>query len=159
MFKKFFPANHNIRLFGNVEDTMKLRHKIILFQFGGAVYYLIEVLWKGSSHWSMFLAGGVCFRLIGIIRNKLSSKSIWIQCLAGSGIITAIEFITGCIVNKILHLNVWDYSALPFQILGQICLPFSILWYGLSWIALHVDNWFCRLMLQSPTTNNKPSLS
>jgi uncharacterized membrane protein len=33
----------------------------------------------------------------------------------------------------------WDYSTLPFNILGQICLPFSLIWIVLSFPAIKID--------------------
>ena len=59
----------------------------------------------------------------------------------GSTIITVLEFITGCIVNLWLGWNVWDYSNLPLNLLGQICLPFSILWYFISAIGIIIDDY------------------
>jgi len=43
-------------------------------------------------------------------------------------ITTAIEFITGCALEKIFNAKWWDYSDLPFNIKGYICLKFSIYW-------------------------------
>ena len=40
------------------------------------------------------------------------------------------------IVNIILQWNVWDYSNVPFNVMGQICLPFSIIWFFLSLPAI-----------------------
>lgn len=65
---------------------------------------------------------------------------LWKQMLLGSVIITLLEFVCGCIVNLLLHWNVWDYSNLPFNILGQICLPFSILWFFISFVAIVIDD-------------------
>ena len=59
----------------------------------------------------------------------------------GSTIITVLEFITGCIVNLWLGWNVWDYSNLPLNLLGQICLPFSTLWYFISAIGIVIDDY------------------
>ena len=136
---------------------MKVIDRMILFGFGGGAYYLMEVAYKGSSHWSMFLAGGICFRLIGTVRRRLPQCSVAKLCLAGSGIITGVEFSIGCIVNKIMHLNVWDYSALPLHVMGQICLPFSILWLFVSFGALQVDKLFCRLLGIAPKQDAKPT--
>ena len=56
-------------------------------------------------------------------------------------IITIIEFISGIILNLLLNLHVWDYSNMPFNILGQICLPFTILWFFISLLAILLDDW------------------
>lgn len=115
---------------------------LILFLVGGIAYITIELLYRGHSHWTMFLLGGLCFILIGGINNYISwDMLLWKQMLLGSVIITLLEFVCGCIVNLLLHWNVWDYRNLPFNILGQICLPFSILWFFISFVAIIIDDY------------------
>lgn len=47
----------------------------------------------------------------------------------GSFLLTSIlEFITGFVMEKIFHNKWWDYSDKPFNIMGYVCLKFSILW-------------------------------
>lgn len=93
----------------------------ILFSLGGISYLLMELLWRGYSHWTMFALGGLCFVLIGVINEFYTYEiPLFIQMVIGTFIITALEFITGCIVNLTLHLNVWDYSDMPMNIMGQI---------------------------------------
>lgn len=55
--------------------------------------------------------------------------------------VTCLEFITGVIVNIWLKLGVWDYSGLPLNILGQVCLPFYFAWVGLSVVAIVFDDY------------------
>jgi len=114
----------------------------VLFVIGGAAYYLIEMLWRGHSHLSMFLLGGLCFLLIGGINNHYSWDLgfLW-QCLIGAVIVTTLEFITGLVVNVRLGLDVWDYSNQPFNVMGQICLGFSLLWIPLSGVAVMLDDY------------------
>lgn len=115
---------------------------LILFALGGIFYIIIELLWRGYSHWSMFILGGLCFVLIGIINEFYSFEiPMFIQMLIGTFIITVLEFITGCIVNLWLHLNVWNYYDMPMNIMGQICLPYMILWFLLSPICIIVDDY------------------
>ncbi len=102
------------------------------------MYNLIEILWRGHSHWSMFLVGGTCFHLIGRIGTKLRRHSLLTIGAACSIAVTAVEYISGCLFNLRLKLNVWDYSDMPANIKGQICLPYSALWGGLSLLALPV---------------------
>lgn len=102
----------------------------VLFLLGALGYPLLELLWRRRTHWSMALAGGICMVLLLIVsRLPLSKPLMW---LLGALSITLVEFAVGCIVNRWLHLGVWDYSALPFNLLGQISLPFTLLWFGLS---------------------------
>jgi uncharacterized membrane protein len=109
---------------------------------GGSAYCFIEIIGRGYSHISMFLLGGICFFCIGLLNQKISyDMPLWKQMVLGGGIITTLEFITGCIVNIWLNLNVWDYSDMPFNVLGQICLPFSLLWVLLSLVAIILDDY------------------
>ena len=57
---------------------------------------------------------------------------MWEKCAIGALVITVIEFISGCIVNLWLRMDVWDYSSIPGNVLGQICLLYSFLWGMLS---------------------------
>ena len=114
---------------------------LILLIIGGSAYYGIEVLARGFSHWTMFLVGGICFILIGII-NEITPKIplIW-QMFLSSIIITVIEFISGCILNLWLGWNIWNYSDEFGNILGQICVKHSIYWFLLSSIRIVVDDY------------------
>ena len=120
----------------------KILQHISLFLIGGSLYWLIENIFRGYSHPSMFVLGGICFVLIGLI-NKIFpwTMKIEFQMLIGGFIITLLEFITGCIVNIWLNLNVWNYSDLPLNILGQICIPFSLIWIILSLVAILLDDY------------------
>lgn len=114
---------------------------IYLFLMGGLTYYSLEILWRGYSHVSMILCGGLCFLSIGALNQIFgSSLSLLQQMLISSVIITTLEFITGLIVNRWLKLNVWDYSDMPFNILGQVCLPYTLLWFFLSLAAIFLDD-------------------
>lgn len=111
----------------------------ILFGLGGIAYLIIELLWRGWSHWSMFILGGLCFVLIGIINEK-STLPILLQMLVGAAVITVLEFIMGYVVNIKLNLGVWDYYDLPYNIMGQVCLPYTLLWYVMSLVCIIADN-------------------
>lgn len=108
--------------------TKKLSCSLILFLFGGLVYGLIEILWRKHTHWSMILTGGSCFLVLYNLFSRCKKLSLFKKCLCGSLIITSIEFVVGCIVNLWLKLNVWDYSSLKINLLGQVCLLYSVFW-------------------------------
>ena len=105
----------------------------ILAVLGGMLYMGVELLWRGRTHWTMGIVGGVCFVLIGGLNNYLPwEMPIWKQAFCGSALVTAVELVAGVILNLYLGLGIWDYSDLPCNLLGQICLPFSLLWVALS---------------------------
>ncbi|SDN15653.1 putative ABC transporter permease [Acetanaerobacterium elongatum] len=114
----------------------------ILFCIGGLVYNLIEIMHHGSTHWSMLIVGGLCFLLIGAI-NELYTFDMALpsQMLISAIIVTAVELITGLIINVVLGWNVWDYSNLPYNLCGQICLLYFNIWFLLSLAGIFLDDW------------------
>ena len=101
-----------------------------VFALGSILYGLTEILWRGRTHWTMLLCGGICFTLMYLVSgSELSLVKKW---LLSTCIITTVEFVAGCIVNLRLHWQVWDYSSLPFNLLGQICPRFILMWFALS---------------------------
>lgn len=122
---------------------MKLLSKyLLLLATGGLVYIGIEFMWRGFSHWSMLFVGGSCFICVGLINEIVPwNTPLWHQVLIGVCIITALEFLAGCIINVWLGWNVWDYSGLPGNILGQVCPQYLILWVPLCLIGIIFDDW------------------
>ena len=120
----------------------KLLKYFTLGTLGGVIYVLIELMWRGYSHWSMFLLGGICFIALGLINEVIPwEMPLTAQMFIGCTIITMLEFITGCIVNLWLGWDVWDYSELPCNLLGQISLKSSVGWYFLSAAGIVFDDW------------------
>ena len=125
----------------------KLSKYIFLWAIGGCLFYSFELIFRGFSHWTMFVLGGICFLFIYIQGKIVKWKdSVFIQVIRCIIFVTSMEFITGIIVNKWLDLNVWDYSRLPFQLFGQICLPFMIIFSGLCVLGILISSqlahWF-----------------
>lgn len=117
----------------------KVSEYIFLWALGGSIYYLLEMGFRGFSHWSMFVVGGLalCFCTYqGEVMHW--TEGLWIQLIRSVVFVTALEFITGILVNKYFHLAVWDYSDQPFNLWGQICIPFMILFSGLLLLAIYL---------------------
>ena len=125
----------------------KIFKPIILFFIGGAIYTCIEVIYRHlanrpPTHWTMFILGGLVFLLVGALNEHVSWKiPFWIQDLVGTTITLVLEFIFGCVLNLWLELSVWDYSNLPFNILGQVCLHFTLIWAVLVAVAIILDDY------------------
>lgn len=115
---------------------------IILFCVGGAGYIALEFLWRGWSHFSMFLAGGTCFLLLGKLNAARPRLPLLLRGIAGAGIITMIELLAGLIFNR--DYRVWDYRHLPVNFHGQICLQFFLLWIPISLGAMGLYSWLQR---------------
>lgn len=106
----------------------RLKGDCFLFTLGGLAYALIEILYRHRTHWTMAVTGGVAFVSLFRFWKSRPLMKTFRKCICGSAIITCIEFFTGCIVNLKLKLNVWDYTNCRFNIKGQICPFYSILW-------------------------------
>lgn len=116
--------------------------EFILFLIGGLLYFLIEIISRGFSHWTMMVVGGICFVLIGLINEFLDwNDSLIKQDILAATIILIVEFFSGIILNIILKLNIWDYSNNYFNLLGQICLKSYIYWLLLSPIGIVLDDY------------------
>lgn len=102
---------------------------MIVFLSGGGIYSVLEILWRGYTHWTMAVTGGVCMVLLNGVNRLCSRWALVFRCLTGSAIITSIELAVGLIVNRAAGLSVWDYSDMPGNLLGQICPAFSAMWF------------------------------
>ena len=124
---------------------MRLAKYAFLAWFGGSTYVTLEVLWRARSHWTMFLMASFVFIILGLL-NEVWKISLPSQIFIGTILATVIEFITGCIVNLALHWNVWDYTELPFQLMGQICLPFAVIFSGLCAAGILLSGWLLHFL-------------
>ena len=105
--------------------------RAFVFLTGCFIYSLMEISARGFTHWTMTLTGGIILTILYEMFTGLRSVPFWQKCILGSLIITSVEFTVGVIVNIILGWNVWNYSDMLFNILGQICLLFTVLWFFL----------------------------
>ncbi|MDD5889629.1 MAG: hypothetical protein PUC69_03315 [Ruminococcus sp.] len=107
---------------------MSIKWDMVVFLIGGVTYAMIEIMWRGNTHWTMVLLGGLCFLTLYKLFGYMSNYSLMEKCVLGAIVITALEFVVGCIVNLIFHMNVWNYSRMPLNLSGQICILYSTLW-------------------------------
>ena len=114
---------------------------LILLVVGGAAYYGIEIVARGFSHWTMFVVGGICFVLVGIINEITPKVPLIQQMVLSAAIITTIEFMSGCVLNLWLGLNIWDYSDEVGNVLGQICPGHTLYWFLLSLVGIVLDDY------------------
>ena len=110
-----------------------------VFLSGAAIYGTIETLSRGWTHWSMLLAGGICMSIMYRIANRTPYR-LWQKWVLSAAVITTVEFLLGVIFNLYLNWHIWDYSDRQFNLLGQICPVYCLIWLGLS----VPGEWFCR---------------
>ena len=94
----------------------------------------LELLWRGWSHGSMFVAGGSAFLLLGRLGQLRPRPSLPIRAVIGAGIITMVEYAAGLLFNR--GYRVWDYRDQALNLHGQICLPFMLLWIPVALAAM-----------------------
>lgn len=111
----------------------------------GGIYLLIELAWRGRTHWTMLPLAAVIFICAGVLDEVERPPSIWQQVILGTTIATALEFVAGLILNVWLGLGIWDYSNLPGNVLGQICPQFTLAWAVLVLISIRIENFMHRI--------------
>lgn len=121
---------------------------MLLWTWGGTVYFLLEVAYKTATghperiSWTMLvLAILLCVPVERCGEQLPWECPLWLQALSCAALVTVTELAAGLILNVWLGLNVWDYSALPLNFLGQICLPFALAWCGLCLLFIPAFDW------------------
>lgn len=109
-----------------------IKEFIIVFGIGGIGYSLVEILFRGFTHWTMTITGGLIFYIIYHVFNIIQKENIIKICFVGAVMITTAEYAVGCIVNILLKMHVWDYSHKNLNLYGQICPAFSFGWFAIS---------------------------
>ena len=113
---------------------MKIWKQILLGYLGGMLYAALELLWRGRTHGSMFVLGGLCFVLVGRLGRVRPTLPLPLRALVAAGLVTVLELGCGLLVNR--EYAVWDYRQMPLNYHGQICLPFTLLWIPVSLAAI-----------------------
>ena len=108
--------------------------EIAVFILGAGAYGAMEMLFRGHTHWTMLLTGGACVLTMYYMQDLILNQPVVLSALMGAMIITVYEFFVGILVNLKLGWDIWDYSALPGNILGQICPEFTAIWFCVCFI-------------------------
>lgn len=129
-----------------MKNSFKLVKVLTIWFILGMMYFTLEGIWRipkgGYANIAMLPVGGLCGLCVGSINQfpKFYKLKVIYQSLIGALIVTAIEFISGLILNCYLGLGIWDYSNLPFNIAGQVCLPFSLLWFIIMPLCIWLED-------------------
>lgn len=132
---------------------MKRMTKLLVLWFLiGALYFVLEGIWRipsgGYANIVMLPIGGLCGLCIGAINQipKFYNMKIFWQSFLSMLIVLLIEFVSGCILNLWLGLNIWDYSHRPMNLMGQVCLSYGLLWFAIAPAAIWLED-FLRFKL------------
>lgn len=126
---------------------MRGAKNVLVFMIGAVGYALIEIIWRGYTHPTMIVAGGVCFLAFSCIAERMNGMPLLIKAFFAALAVTAVELTFGLVFNLGLGMNVWNYSAMPLNFLGQICPTFSLLWCGIAVIFIPVSERINRLFI------------
>ena len=103
---------------------------LTVYLMGAVLYGGIELLFRGWTHWTMLLLGGLCFTVMYLL--SAAPLPFWAKLLLSALCITVLEFCAGYLVNITLGWQVWDYSANAMNVMGQICPLYTLIWLLLS---------------------------
>lgn len=136
--RRIEPVSVNLSIGGRRTEDLghRLRYLLVLL-LGSVGYPLAELCWRGRTHWSMALLGGLC--LCGILYVSECTEGVldlFSRALLCGIIISEAEFIFGVMFNLIAGLGIWDYTEKPLNLLGQVCAEYSLLWLSLSLPAI-----------------------
>lgn len=133
---------------GNRERAGKWLLSVLLWVWTGTLYFFIEVIWK-TSHgrpemisWTMLLLAII----LAVPLERFGAELPWdmplmVQSAVCGVAITVVEFVAGLIINVWLGMGVWDYSAMPGNIMGQVCPQFLAMWMILAAVGIVMLDW------------------
>ncbi|MCR5480593.1 MAG: putative ABC transporter permease [Ruminococcus sp.] len=99
----------------------------------------------------MGVIGGICMVIIHLLNDERRNRlGLFTVMLVSSAFILSAELLSGEILNRTLDLNIWSYKDQPLNIDGQICAVYAALWFGLSFIAVVVDEWVRMKIFHEP---------
>lgn len=117
----------------DISFTQLLMYFFIYAFVGWAIEVIYHTVTSGKFVNRGFLNGpwcpiyGVSFAVVIMLLTPLQENLAILFC--GSFVLaTAMEFVTGFVLEKIFNDKWWDYSEEPFNIMGYVCLKFSLMW-------------------------------
>ena len=116
----------------------------LLYSFIGFILEtLYSIVTKGFFIWKKcFLFNLLCpvygFGALAII---LSTRYIreykFLTIFVGGIVATIVEYVVHYVYEEILGVSIWDYSDVPYNVNGRICLTFTFFWFILSGILVY----------------------
>lgn len=116
---------------------MEMYNAVLYFFVYGFLGWCTEVAFAATKEKTFvnrgFLNGPICpiygFGVVSVAALLSPYKSQMILLYVASIIVvTALEWLTGFVLEKIFHNKWWDYSDMPFNLNGYVCLLFSLIW-------------------------------
>lgn len=108
---------------------------------------MLELLWCFARHgylesrsglvWGPFnMLYGVGAASLSIILYRFRNRGKWLSFLGGFVVGSVVEYACSWLQEVLFGSRSWDYSRVPFNINGRICLLYSLFWgaLGILWI-------------------------
>lgn len=124
--------------------TMSVYYFILYFFVYGVLGWCTEVAfaaWKEHRFVNRgFLNGPICpiYGIgVGVVVQFLSpyKSNLILLYITSVVLVTTLEWLTGFVLEKVFHNKWWDYSNMPLNLNGYVCLPFSLIW-GVACVAI-----------------------
>lgn len=123
-------------------------YKILLICFiGSFVGVVIEVIWCFIRHGYIESRAGLVYGPFNLLYGfgavvltvtlyRFRNRGVWLSFLGGMIVGSGVEYLCSVIQEWLFGSRSWDYSNVPFNINGRICLLYSIFWgaLGVLWI-------------------------
>lgn len=123
-------------------------YKLLLICFiGSFLGVVIEMLWclitngyiesrSGLVYGPFNLLYGIGTVSLTLCLYKFRNRGSWLSFLGGMVVGSIVEYVCSWVQELIFGSRSWDYSHLPFNINGRICLLYSVFWglLGVLWI-------------------------
>ena len=104
-----------------------------LFLLGGGAYAALELAWRGTTHWTMFLTGGVCLCLLQSLADR--PLPLGPAAAVGAAGVSGLELAVGAVCRRVLHTAVWDYADEWGNLAGLVCPKYTAYWFLLcGWV-------------------------
>ncbi|MDD6800763.1 MAG: putative ABC transporter permease [Firmicutes bacterium] len=143
-------------------------YKLLLICFVGSFAgVVIEILWclitngyiesrSGLVYGPFNLLYGFGAAALTVCLYKFRNRGAWISFLGGMIVGSVVEYICSWGQELLFGSRSWDYSHLPFNINGRICLLYSVFWglLGVLWIK-NIYPRMAKLILKIPNRIGK----
>ncbi len=116
---------------------MSIYYSILYFFVYGFLGWCTEVIFAAFKQHRFvnrgFLNGPICpIYGIGVTLViaclEAFQSNLLLLYISSVILVTVLEGVTGWAMDKLFHNKWWDYSKLPFNIGGYVCLLFSLIW-------------------------------
>lgn len=141
-------------------------YKLLLLCFIGSFFgVLIEVAWCLLTRGHMESRAGLVYGPFNLLYGvgavaltatlyRYRNRGRWLSFLGGMAVGSVVEYLCSWVQEMIFGSRSWDYSAMPFNLNGRICLLYSLFWgiLGVLWVK-NIYPRMAKLILKIP---NKP---